>query len=521
MAFASCSECLYRCRVSDQLAGKFIRCPKCRSVVKVKTQLDPIPGLRELQSNLTDEGEPVIETPDDDQAIYFIGKMIDRRGPVTMSQIRMLARWNLINQNLMLSDATGAKRTTIAEYLKHNGWTAPKTPPRNARKITAPPAPRAASRPAPPLPTRKPGTTLRPLEPLPPEPVVAFPPADEPGRPLMPDEFRMLLNRAVEMEKHARAVHIERPVTAEDVQEYVPSAAAKFIRRSSYSYAYKVICLVMLFNGLVFSLFSCATMGMFFKHLLRICVSVFIPFDSTGANIEGEPLLLAGLAFVFICGQLILPIWLLIRDDCVPWHGIGATVFGVLLGLVMKPEWLPSIFMLMRGAGVLSGMAVTGMTIWLISKARLPEVSLRLSVVAAVTAIGALLLTAVDVSQLLIVSMSDLSPGLSGSIIHISVFAISMYVIALSVPAGLLSFIYPEAPESVQNFMVRRSVTMSILGLVGAVGLLCIAFPPQSDFINAPLMMFPLMAGNMLLITIPPLMWILQPDYSLPRNAAF
>ena len=512
MAFASCNACFYRCRVADSLAGKLIRCPKCQNVVQVKDAVDPVPALRDLRSDLS---EPVADQPaevvDEDPAIYYIGKMIDRRGPVTMSQIRMLVRWDLINQNLMLSDVTGTRRTTIAEYLKHGGW---------ERKKSNRPIPGNSA--VAPVARRLPPVIRRPSAPAPPaesnfEEDAAE--VDTYGQSLMPDEFRQLLDRAVELERNAKTVIIERPMAADETPEYVPSVGARFIRRAFFSDAYRFICIIMLANATVFSIFSCATMGMFFKHLLRICVSVFIPFDTTGANIEGEPLLLAGLAFVFVCGQLILPVWLLIRDDCVPWHGIAATALGVMVGLAMKPTWLPSIFMMIRGAGVLSGFTVAATTFWLISKAKQPEISLRLSVAAGLTAAFSVIMCTVDVTQLLLVTMSELSPAVSGSTLHVGVLAVSMYVAALAVPITLLSFVYPEAPESVQRFLTQRLITAAILGVVGAIGLLWFAFPPKSDFVNAPLMMFPLMTGNMVLITIPPLMWILQPAYSLPRNS--
>ncbi len=515
MAFASCSECFYRCRVADGLEGKLIRCPKCQNVVLVKDALDAVPALRDLRSDLSNQpADQPHEILDEDPPIYYIGKMSDRRGPVTMSQIRMLVRWDLINQNLMLSNSTGTKRTTIAEYLRHGDWQVPKVISEIPRKSPVTPV----ARPLRPV-ARKPAASAAPTDPAGSDLVEDAAAVNTYGQSLMPDEFRQLLDRAVELERNAKTVVIERPLASDDVREYVPSVGAKFIRKAVFSDTYKMICLIMLANATVFSIFSCATMGMFFKHLLRICVSVFIPFDTTGANIEGEPLLLAGLAFVFVCGQLILPIWLLIRDDCVPWHGIAATALGVMAGLAMKPTWLPSIFMLIRGAGVLSGFAVAATTFWLISKARQPEISRRLSVAAGLTAGFSAIMCTVDVSQLLVVTMPELSPTVSGSTLHVGVLSVSMYVAALAVPLALLSFVYPETPESVQRFLIQRLITAVILGLIGAIGLLWFAFPPKSDFVNAPLMMFPLMIGNMLLITLPPLMWILQPAYSLPRNS--
>ena len=240
MAYACCDQCKYQCRVAATLLGRQVRCPKCTHVVSVTAEL-----LFSTQNRGTSA-----KAGADSTAELYVGNIMRRRGPISLSQLELLARWEMIGQNELLSDESGDRQTTVHEFLASGGW---------------PSAPEAPAPPKPPDPPRRPTRFGRILSVRKPEkPPAAKQPMHDPT--LTHDEFMALIDRAVHMERNARTVEFER--TESQVEVYVPGPGARFVRTGQFDWSYNLIAFVFIVNALICCLFSTSTMGMFAKRLL-------------------------------------------------------------------------------------------------------------------------------------------------------------------------------------------------------------------------------------------------------------
>jgi hypothetical protein len=272
-----------------------------------------------------------------------------------------------------------------------------------------------------------------------------------------------LIDHAVHMERNARTVELER--TESQIEVFIPGPGAKFVRTSQFDWSYNLIAFVFIVNALICCLFSTSTMGMFAKRFLKLSASVFIPFEQT-TLIEGEPLMQCGMALVLILGQFILPIWWLVRQDCVIWHCLGATFFGLLLGAAMKPEWLWFGFEGIRATAALSGLAICGIA-WHLSCCQHAErVAARIRIAAVITALLSAGITLVDMKSIFIVDLTELSPTVSGSGPHLAVFAICFFGVMVMIPFAVVSILYDESAEVVRTYMFHTAITVIMVGVV-------------------------------------------------------
>ena len=253
MAFASCPDCGFKYRLGDELSGKHIRCPNCRAAIRVFDKL-PDSQTECLSSNVAES----------DPAELFIGRMIERRGPVSVTQLELLARWNLIDIDSPLSNESGIRRSTVREYLDWGGWPTPQNRAIPAKKSAARPAPLPEVPTPPERVSRPPLGTGMSLEPAAePEETAESGSVDFLGCNMLPDEFRSLIDRAVQMERTARTVRTVSPGTAAHVPGYVPTAGARLVRRRHFSQALSGLALVSVISAIVFSVCCSAVMGMF------------------------------------------------------------------------------------------------------------------------------------------------------------------------------------------------------------------------------------------------------------------
>ena len=422
-----------------------------------------------------------------------------RRGPVSLSQLELLARWEMIDQNELLSDESGNRRTTVHEFLAAGGWPlAPEAP--VSKKAPSPP--RRPTRFGRVLPERKPEKPPALKEPL-----------RDPT--LTNDQFMALIDHAVHMERNARTVELER--TENQVEVYIPGPGARFVRTRQFDRSYNLIAFVFIVNALICCLFSTSTMGMFAKRLLKLSASVFIPFEQT-TLIEGEPLMQCGMALAFILGQFVLPIWWLVRQDCVIWHCLGATFFGLLLGVGMKPEWLWFGFEGIRATAALSGLAICVIAWHLSCCPNAERVAARIRIAAVITAVLSAGLTLVDMKSIFVADMTELSPTVSGNGPHLAVFAICFFGVMVMIPFAVVSILYEESAEVVRTYMLHKAITVVMVGVVGGGAAMCIAYPQSANFINVAMALLPIACANILAIITPPVLWILAPHSSLPRE---
>jgi hypothetical protein len=487
MPYVSCDQCKYQCRVAVDLLGRKVRCPKCGHIELVVADLPP--SAQATTSSTKAESTQAAE--------LYIGNIMKRRGPVSLEQLQLLHRWNLIDENELLSDESGNRRSTVKEFLVAREWPAVPQVPRRFRRIPRLdqlrrilPASKQEKKPEP-----------RPL-------------ARE--RNATHEEFMAILDRAVQMERHARTVELER--TESPVEVYVPGPGARLVRTDQFAQSYSLIAFVYIINALICCFFSTSTMGMFVKRLLQLSASVFIPFEQGGELIEGELLLQCGMALVLVLAQFVLPIWWLVRQDCVIWHCLGATFFGLLLGMAMKPEWLWFGFQGIRATAFLSGLALCGFAWHLSCYEHSNRVATRIRIAVVITAVLSVGLNSVDMNRIFIADMTGLSPTISGNGFPIAVFAICFFGVMVSIPFAVVSILYQEASEVVRTFMVHKVITVLLVGAVGGISAMCIAYPQTGNFINVPMALLPIACANILAIITPPVLWLLAPHSSLPRS---
>jgi hypothetical protein len=451
----------------------------------------------ELPLPAQNSGNPAIGGSTETAELY-IGNIMKRRGPVSQSQLLLLARWNLVGKHELLTDESGAQQSTVDEFLAAGGWPVTPEAPKKSKPVPRLNKLRRI------LPERK---YEKPPDPAPPE--------TSQDKNLTHEEFMALIDRAVHMERNARTVEFES--TESHVDIYVPGPGARLVRTDEFAKSYRLLAFVYIINALICCFFSTSTMGMFVKRLLQLSASVFIPFEQGGELIEGELLLQCGMALVLVLGQFVLPIWWLVRQDCVIWHCLGATFFGLLVGMAMKPEWLWFGFEAIRITAVLSGLALSGLAWQLSCYKHSDRVASRIRIAVAITALLSVGLTLVNMESIFKADMTGLSPTISGNGFHIAIFAICFFGVMVSIPFAVVSILYQETSEVVRTFMIQKVITVLIVGAAGGISAMCIAYPQTGNFLNVPMAILPIACVNILAIITPPVLWLLDPDSTLSR----
>ncbi len=512
MSYVSCDHCRYQCRVAADLLGRQVLCPKCKHVVLVRAELSQ-PAQNDKHPASEESGQA---------AELYIGNIMKRRGPVSVSQLQILARWNLVGEHELITDESGAKQATVREFITWGGWPSiPETPKKTKRlprllqfqrslsetiledRAEITPVRRPVRRPER-QPERRPERS--------PEPALE---ARSKDPDLTNDEFMAIIDRAVQMERQAQTVEIERTETPVEME--VAGPGARLVRTAQFAESYRLIAFVYIVNALICGLASTSTIGMFVKRLFQLSAGVFIPFEQGGELIEGKPLIRCGMALVLVCGQFVIPIWWLSRQDCVIWHCSAATFFGLLVGMAMKPEWLWFGFEAIRMSAGLSGLAVSAIAWHLSCFKHSDRVALRIRLPVVLTVFFSVLLTLVDMDSVFIADMAGLSPTIRGSGRHICLFAICFFGMMVSIPAVVLSLLYEESANVVRTFMMQKAVTVLIIGAVGGTSVMCIALPQAGNFLNVPMALLPIGCLNILAIITPPVLWLLDPRSSLSR----
>jgi hypothetical protein len=114
--------------------------------------------------------------------------------------------------------------------------------------------------------------------------------------------------------------------------------------------------------------------------------------------------------------------------------------------------------------------------------------------------------------------MTELSPTVSGSGPHLAVFAICFFGVMVMIPFAVVSILYEESAEVVRTYMLQKAITVVMVGVVGGGAAMCIAYPQSANFINVAMALLPIACANILAIITPPVLWILAPHSSLPRE---
>jgi len=117
-----------------------------------------------------------------------------------------------------------------------------------------------------------------------------------------------------------------------------------------------------------------------------------------------------------------------------------------------------------------------------------------------------------------IANMAGLSPTISGNGFHIAVFAICFFGVMVSIPFAVVSILYQEASEMVCTFMMQKVIAVLLVGAVGGISAMCIAYPQPGNFRNVPMAVLPIACANILAIITPPVLWLLDQDSSLSRS---
>jgi hypothetical protein len=86
------------------------------------------------------------------------------------------------------------------------------------------------------------------------------------------------------------------------------------------------------------------------------------------------------------------------------------------------------------------------------------------------------------------------------------------------IPFAVVSILYDESAEVVRTYMFHTAITVIMVGVVGGGAAMCIAYPQSANFINVAMALLPLACANILAIITPPVLWILAPHSSLPRE---
>lgn len=94
MAYACCDQCKYQWRVAADLPGRQVRSPKCTCVVSETAEL-----LFSTQSR-----ENPAKADSESSARLHVSNIVRRCDTVSLLQVELRARWEMIGQNELLSD---------------------------------------------------------------------------------------------------------------------------------------------------------------------------------------------------------------------------------------------------------------------------------------------------------------------------------------------------------------------------------------------------------------------------------
>lgn len=518
-----------------------------------------------------------------DEALFILENNV-LRGPVSVEQLKGLIKWDELPMSTIVCDKDGMRRTSLDEYFRNGVLPAqsanlpdPEEPvrhvsdrakrktdrrtrkfarPRNDRKSTPATAESESSQardesdrsvPRAGTPSQKreekrnkkkrrresagreSRSKTRSDEPLPFERVKARVETEQ-----LPNDVDFLKNLKAVVNSERRSKRKKQRDEAREAWEAELSAEPspkvspenRAFMRFACSPAYERACydwsMVFLVQSVAVLIATNAVMGIFLRKLGGLALSVFVPFGNEGVNLAQEQLLIVGVAAVCVGCMVVFPVWNLMRSDCNYLFCLGGTILGIILGLVMLPDFLPYLFMFVQGILVLGGILL-GMTCFiLLSKVRNAQIVTGLTLALSVTSVCVAGVGFCDMREIFELQLKSLPPTLQGSVPHAALFLGCSLVGTLAIPGVCYLILSRIVTPPVKAFMDSHLLIVgtSVAAMLSTT--YCLISPNPDSFIGVTWALIPLAALNTVVALVPPVMWMTDPvSVGLHKETAY
>ncbi|MBD3673700.1 MAG: hypothetical protein HUJ26_09275 [Planctomycetaceae bacterium] len=289
----------------------------------------------------------------------------------------------------------------------------------------------------------------------------------------------------------------------------------KTARTPEFEQSYKLVAFAI---TLLTSSYLFVTSLLISRYVVRIfflAIEVFVPFESSAESLQESDLVLAGITLVCLVGELLLPLFFLIKADADFRLWAVVTLFGALLCQAFDTTQLAGLTNLARLICVASGILITGGGLWMAYLVR-DQQWLTFGILTSLTSLSlALWLAMLSLSDVLTVKVDQVPPALTGNVVPIVLTALCLLGILLPVPLYALRMISTQTDRSTQAYL--NAYWWGFLG-GSIVCLMCVGFLSGTigpRFLSLPIALFPLASGTVLAGLLQSQLWLLQPARSL------
>jgi hypothetical protein len=256
----------------------------------------------------------------------------------------------------------------------------------------------------------------------------------------------------------------------------------------------------------------------FFSRLLLLSTSVFAPFEGGDVLQEGQ-LVACGLSALSLLVLIGFPVWHLVSSDGMLWHYVPSAILGMTVGFGLSPEYVDEVCAVLVWSEFLFGLATVGLTAYTLSAV---PASSRLSVpmIAAglLTAVSALMLCWVRTGTMLSVQADVIPPQFRGTLPDAPLLVVGLTGTLVFIPVAMLIELYRYVDYSSRQFIIRTGVLFGIYLLAGFAALGPFVHGAQLGFFDVPLALLPLGCINALAVTIPAILLLVDPRFSVSQD---
>lgn len=335
-----------------------------------------------------------------------------------------------------------------------------------------------------------------------------------PLSPAMPAETKS--KRTSKPERKATRTDLEQPASTNPQQLRFIKTVRAGIRSKSFRQAYLLILVSVVIQAVLYLVTVNALITSYLVRTTSLAIEVFAPFGSDVEQLQESDLVFSGISAVCLCAELLLPIFFLIKSDADFRMWAIATGLGVIVSLSTNVEELMRLDSLLRGVSLMCGIGIASGGIWIAS--RMPPNSRWMLAGLACsmsTAGGALYLSTVKASELLVTELGALPPVLRGeSTVSLIPVGVALVALWLPVPLYCLQILSSQADESTHSYIKYNLGSAIVLAFVGLLGLGFLGAGPDVRYLSVPLAFLPMTVGSVICSMALPVMWILHPEYT-------
>lgn len=285
----------------------------------------------------------------------------------------------------------------------------------------------------------------------------------------------------------------------------------KAVRSPQFERRYQILAMAISLFASVYIFLSSLLISQYIVRVFFLTIEVFVPFESSTEVLQESDLILAGIALVCLTGELLLPLFSMIKAETDFRLWAILTAFAALICQAVDSTQLVSLTTLVKFLCVAAGILIAGGGLAITYLTQHRQWTIGGLLVSLATLGVSLMLGMLSTTDTLILEIDQLPPTLTGNIWPAFLIGFCLLGILLPVPMYVLRMISTQTDRSTKTYL--HTWWWGIIGgsifCLASIGLIAGTVGPR--FLNLPISLFPIMLGTVIISLLQSLLWLLHP----------